>query len=1164
MASPKSILSYGAAIVVALLIAWFAGAISKLTGGGLWMLRIGVALAGALVIAAVWWILQRSKKGRDAADASAAGPDDVDRLVREAAAKIAASRLGRGCTLSSLPAFFVLGESGAGKTSDVVFSGLDPELLAGHVYQDGGIVPTPVANIWFARKTLFIEAAGKLAAESRPWVQLSQRLSPGQLWAVFSSRKRAARAALVCFDCRKLAGAKNLDSISSSAAALRARLEEMSQQLGASFPVYVFFNRLDSLPHFEEFAAALSNEEAAEAIGVTLPPAPASQSGVYAEQESRRLAEAFNRVCSSLADWRPGLLSREHDGAKLPAIYEFPREFGKLSRPVTHFLVDLCRPSHLRAGPFLRGFYFTGMRMVSPAGSVSGTIIAAKTMLQPKPAVSTSATTILRPDELAAATMSGWAGATLTPGTAEIRLVPQWLFLGHVFTEVLLRDAAALGASAASTKVSFWRRALLATAAIVGLVFIAGFLVSFFGNNAREARVEAAARAIRFNPVPASQLASQSQLAHLDALRQSLAPLIRYKRSEPPLHLRWGLYDGDRVREAGLAVYFRRFHQLLLASTQEAMRRSLAQFPLVPAPGEAYSPAYATLKAYLVTTADPDKATCSFLTPALMKDWDAGRTASAEQSELAARQFGFYCQQLRNGTPYSSKYDDVAVMTAREYLAGFGATQRIYNAMIASASKASPEFDFRQSFPRAEALVHDSAVVPGAFTKAGWKFIQGAIAHSDRYFSGEKWVLGAQAAQSIDRAKLREELLDRYQTDYVQHWREFLNRAAVTRYASIDDAANKLLALSGNRSPLLLLLCQVSMNTAVGSKEVETAFQSVQQVVPPACKNQFVQAANTAYINALLQLQGCMSQVSTATPAQRDSARSACLSQADDAQIAALQMAQKFRIDQQGGTERTVQHLMAEPIQAAQVLLKPAGPGNARDVCAQYDALRSAYPFNASGQRLARLDEVNAFFAPATGAVSRLYRSQLTNVLIPEGPRFIPNPSGQFQLNPQFLRFFNRAMAIQQALYPNGAKQPQYAFTLIPLPNQGIQTLNLTIDGRSYTSNGKNRHPMPFYWPGTGAQGVTLTAKLSGGSRLTLLNFSGLWAAFRFFSAASTIQPSGATWTVQWSPTTSGQPMTLRNGHPVTIRFQAETKGASFIFQPGFFSRLSCRSRILR
>ena len=63
-----------------------------------------------------------------------------------------------------------------------------------------------------------------------------------------------------------------------------------------------------------------------------------------------------------MCDLRPEYLARETRPQKLPGIYEFPREFRKLRRAMVQFLVDLCRPSQLTVGPFLRGFYFSGVR----------------------------------------------------------------------------------------------------------------------------------------------------------------------------------------------------------------------------------------------------------------------------------------------------------------------------------------------------------------------------------------------------------------------------------------------------------------------------------------------------------------------------------------------------------------------------------------------------------------------------------------------------------------------------------------------------------------------------------------------------------------------------------------------------------------------------------
>src|ERR1035438_7648722 len=63
-------------------------------------------------------------------------------------------------------------------------------------------------------------------------------------------------------------------------------------------------------------------------------------------------------------DRTPLIISGPSAKSKHPGAYEFPREFRKIRAAVVQFLVDICQPSQLTVGPFLRGFYFTGVRPI--------------------------------------------------------------------------------------------------------------------------------------------------------------------------------------------------------------------------------------------------------------------------------------------------------------------------------------------------------------------------------------------------------------------------------------------------------------------------------------------------------------------------------------------------------------------------------------------------------------------------------------------------------------------------------------------------------------------------------------------------------------------------------------------------------------------------------
>jgi type VI secretion system protein ImpL len=260
--------------------------------------------------------------------------------------------------------------------------------------------------------------------------------------------------------------------------------------------------------------------------------------------------------------------------------------------------------------------------------------------------------------------------------------------------------------------------------------------------------------------------------------------------------------------------------------------------------------------------------------------------------------------------------------------------------------------------------------------------------------------------------------------------------------------------------------------------------------------------------------------------------------------------------------DRTVQTLMQQPITAAQGALQGQGPAGAESLCGDLRVLTAKYPFNPRASQQASLADMAGFFAPAGGALTKFYQDNLANALVPQGGTYAPKPGSPVALNPAFVAFFDQAARIQSAIYPAGGTQAQYQYSIRPYASEGIQSLTLSIDGRTYTSTGSNAQPLQFVWPGAGVQGVTLTAKFGGGSELTLLQFDGPWAVFEFFGAASSIRPSAAVYHVEWSPTTSGQPMRLANGHPVTLQFDVDTKGAPFIFEKGELSGLRCVAKV--
>ena len=1143
----------GAVLLVYLVIVWFLGNLLNLHGRDLWVLRISLSIIGLIAAAVFLWFKRKEQQQQAPRDSSAqpAGPQhaEIDALIRDAETKLAAAHITGGAKLGNLPAIFLVGDSGTTKTSTMIHSGLEPELIAGQVFQETTVVPTRLANIWFARQWIFVEAGGKLLTDNAGWQRLIRRLRPGKLAAVMGKNQQSPRAAVVCFDCEAFLRAGATDAVAAASRSLHARLSEIAQAMGISLPVYVLFTRTDRLPFFNEFVRNLSNDEAMQVLGATLPMID-RRSGVYAEQETQRLTGAFNDLYYSLCDRRPDFLAREHEAQNLAGIYEFAREFRKMRASVVQFLVDLARPSQLTTGPFLRGFYFEGVRPIF----VSDVAPAMAPPPQERQAFEASreATGFFRRGQVQQPIQAAPA-----PQTRGAKKVPQWCFSGHLFSYLLLEDKVAMGASGASTQANTLRRVLLGAAAVLCLVLIIGMLVSYSNNRALESEALQAAKGIPSAESTGLNLASADALNRLETLRRSLQTLTRYERQGAPLSLRWGLYTGGSLYPEVRRIYFNRFQQLLLSQTQSTMLTTLQRLPPAPPPGYQDNTTYDTLKAYLITTSHYDRSTVEFLGPVLLNRWSAGRGVDPERMQAARKQFDFYAEELKAGNPLSSENDAVAIKGAREYLRPLRGIDRVYHAMLADAAKSNPPVDYHQVYHNAAQAVVDRTLVPGEFSKGGWAFMQSAFKNPSRYVNQESWVLGEQGATGLASTDI-DQIRTRYQNDFIAAWRTFLKGAVVLRYGSLRDAAEKLRLLSGSQSPLLELFALVAQNTAVGLPAVDGNFKASQAVVPPGSVDQYIGASNTAYMNGLVSLQVSIDQLAQQTGVPNDAAAAQTLQQAAAAKGNVGQMALAFGTDPEA---TTVRQLLEAPITAVEPLLRSIGPAElnakGRGLCSQFRAVMAKYPFNPNATVQATLADVNGLLKPHEGALWAFYDSNLQKLLQKQGTQYAPVSSGTMTVTPAFVGFFNRAAAFSDGLYAGNSADPHLTYTLKPLPTEGFKNLSIAfrIDGQTLAYSGGVALAKQFVWPGVAHEAVA-SVKF-GGQDLTWANHAGLWALFQFFDRAQHQQGN----VLEWVASMGRDPLMI-NGRPFNVRVEVGMNPP--LYQHGYFSSLGCVAEVAR
>jgi type VI secretion system protein ImpL len=1128
-------------------VGWLIGSVAGLTGVSLWIVRLGFLALGLVAGAVIYWFVG---KNQDEDEPAGAGTLEsrIDAVLAEARRRVAAAGASRKASFSELPMVVALGPRGSIKTTSIVRSGLQPELLAGEVLRGDAVPPTDGVNVWYSGGTLIVEAGGAVLEDGGAWARLVRKVHPRRVGAALARGAQAPRAALVCVSCEALLAPDAQETLPGVARDLRARLVELSGSLGIRLPVYVLFTKADRVPHFDEFVRHLTNDEARRAVGSVLPLTGPVSAGAYADQQFAQVTRAYDRLARSLALKRLKLLPRESEADRAALAYEFPREIGKLRDRAVAFLVDLCRPSELQVSPFLRGFHFTGVRPIV----VSDTEPATPAIQSASPG-SVDATMVF--DALAAQR----AAAPPPPSGGKSRRIPQWVFLERLFREAILDDQVAQAVSSGGRGVTTWRRGLLVAASAVAFIFCVGLTTSFVRNRGLQGTIASAIEELSLEVSDPQRVASLTSLTRLDSLRLHAETLGRWEREGAPWSYRWGLYSGSSVHRAVRIAYFETFDQLLFRRTRTSLAASLRSLPAEPDSESEYGVTYDALKAYLITLRHPDRSTASFLGPTLLQHWRGDDYVDEERLAIARRQFEFFGEELAFGTPYPGlEADDGVVTHARTFLLEFGQADPFYRSLVSEASQAN------QSVRLLTGLLTGELELRGAFTRDGWHYVRGRLGDPESLVRTEEWVLGP-GAPVPDATVLVQQLDSTYRSDFSGQWERFLASASVVPFSNPRDAAGKLDRLADSDSPLLDLLLLVSGNTAPASEGVGERFQPVYVLAPPDSSGEAtVGQPIQQYLDAIAGMGNAMNAVAQADRSGQAGAVGGARAQIGNARQALRDATQDFsREPQAAPVARAIRELLSQPIDQSERLLGrlavelPSREINQRGAafCRELGQLLSGFPFSRdTGARDATLQDVAAAFQPGSSALWSLYDESLQPLLDSRGNRYVARSGGPVTVVPSFVTFFDRAARVSRMFYGSpGDDRPEVDFSFRPRFSERAQEFTLIVDGVSNHFTPVSNQTLVLSWDGDPGE-VRLLGRIDGVERTLLGPFSGTWALFRLFLAADQWTPEGSRYTVTWS-------LPVEGGSNLQLEADVEAPAA---FATGDLANLSCQGQIAR
>ena len=273
-------------IVIAYLIWSYGSYIPPLAPTRMRVIVIAVLIGGyALVQVFKWW---RNKKksaeiSKDLAQAADAADPNAEQSREEMAElkdrfdealkTLKKSTVGgkKVKSIYQLPWYIIIGPPGSGKTTLLINSGLQfplAEAMGDSKVQ--GVGGTRYCDWWFTDEAVLIDTAGRYTTQD------SNQEVDNSAWLSFLGllkkhrRRRPINGIILAISLEELLRQSDVDR-ERNAKAVTERIQELYEELGVRFPVYLMFTKCDLMAGFMEFYGNLDRYERAQVWGFTYP-----------------------------------------------------------------------------------------------------------------------------------------------------------------------------------------------------------------------------------------------------------------------------------------------------------------------------------------------------------------------------------------------------------------------------------------------------------------------------------------------------------------------------------------------------------------------------------------------------------------------------------------------------------------------------------------------------------------------------------------------------------------------------------------------------------------------------------------------------------------------------------------------------------------------------
>ncbi|WP_411066921.1 type VI secretion system membrane subunit TssM [Vibrio alginolyticus] len=744
-------------------------------------------------------------------DKEAASEIDLMRERIEQAVKVVTKTHKGKRSLYDLPWYVLIGPPGTGKTTVLKQSGLEFP-LGDSLGSDSiaGVGGTRHCDWWFANKAVLIDTAGRYTTQD------SQEKVDSKAWHGFLGllkkyrTQRPINGAIVTIS---LASAMSQTRTERSlhARAIKSRLQELKNQLGMQFPIYVLLTKMDLVAGFNEFFADLSKEEREELFGFMFPREVDDERGVIS-----LFNKEFHGMLERLDARMLRILETEDDLDKRALIFEFPKQLRVLQANLDEFLAEIFAQNSFEEPALIRGVF-----MLS---SVQEGLPVDKLMNE--------STNGLGLNRLA---------------LAKSQTGSHSYFVKNLFDKVIFKEQLLGTVNRHYQKQSGWmRRGVYIGCTTLLLGASALWFMSYKWNsqlivdtNEQASHIDAmiGAQSLDFEADIVSAVETLDRLMTLPLGKQS-------DYGDADSVKRFGLYQGDKVSQAANNAYSDALTQyyapLLLDSLVSEMESNQQHREYL----------YETLKTYLMLF-NPDKYQQDEVLAWFNFYFE--RQYPGELNADLRRRLLQHTQYLLGNDGQGFTYNTAAVTSAREVLTQMSLPERAYQRMKIQFSKSHvPSFRLTdvlgpkglEQFERASGKPLSQGI-SGFYTYNGFHSIfQIQINRTVKSLMEENWVYGDDLkAHEIDQDSAIQGVQSRYYQDYVNEWKTLIEDIQLKQAPSLELATEQARVLSGVERPIESLLRAIQKEVALSKVSLSENQKAASEVAGKVAKVKF---SNTA------------------------------------------------------------------------------------------------------------------------------------------------------------------------------------------------------------------------------------------------------------------------------------------------------------------------------